>query len=137
MLSERAAANKAEFGWRTRESKLLDELETARGQRGTKRTAPDAVQDPGVVEDKVCLTQCAVELHTGPQQAATTTALLEDSLKRADKQSAPPPSFAADLDRLLRKYEVGDILQPLKKKGATEPPTPVSGSPRSQGLGAR
>ena len=94
-------------------------------------------RDPGVLEDKAWLAQCAVELRTGLQYAATATALLEDSLKRADKESAPPPSSAADLDRLLQKDEVGDILQPPKKKGATEPLTPVSGSPRSQGSGAR
>ena len=54
-------------------------------------------------------------------KAAMASALLEDSLKRAHKESAPPPSSAADLDPLLRKYEVGDILQPPKKQGATDP----------------
>ena len=55
LLSERAAANKSESGWRTREKKLLDEQETARGQHGTKRTAPEPVQDSAVPEDKaVC-----------------------------------------------------------------------------------
>ena len=80
--AERCAATKAESTWRTREKKLPDELEATRGQRGTKRTAPEvvAVQD-GVAEDKAWLTQCAVELRTGLQQAATATALLEDSLK--------------------------------------------------------
>ena len=120
LLAERATANKAESGWRSREKQLLDELEAARGQRGTKRTAPQPMQDSGVLEDKAWLTQCAVELRTGLHQAATATALLEDSLKRADKESAPPPASAQALDRLLKKYEVRDILQPPRKKGATE-----------------
>ena len=94
------------------------------------------MQDSVVPKDKAWLTQCAVELRTGLHQAATATALLEDSLKRADKESAPPVSSAEELDRLL-KYEVGDILQPPTKKGATEALTPVTGSPRSQGSGAR
>ena len=152
LLSERAAANKAESGWRTRERKLLDKLETARGQCGMKRTAPDAVQDPGVLEDKAWLTQCAVEWRTGLQQAATATALLEDSLKRADKESAPPLSSAADMDRLLRKYEVGDILQsPITISHGhhhhpitishhrlnVHPPTPPSTSPGPRSVGPR
>ena len=87
------------------------------------------------MEDKVWLTQCTVEWRTGLQQAATATARLEDSLKRADKEAAPPPSSAEGLDRLLKKYEVGDILQPLRKKGATEALTTVTGSPRSKDLG--
>ena len=36
--------------------KLLDELGTAHGQRGTKRTALEAAHDPGVLEDKAWLT---------------------------------------------------------------------------------
>ena len=92
LLSEGAAANKVESGWRNCERKLLDELETARRQLGTKCIAPDAVQNPDVLEDKAWLTQCAVELRTGLQQAARATALPEDSLKRADKESAPLPS---------------------------------------------
>ena len=57
--------HEAEYGWRTREKKLLDELEAARGQRGTKRTAPEALAVPeGFAEDKAWLTQCAVELRT-------------------------------------------------------------------------
>ena len=47
-------------------------------------------------------------------------ALLEDSLKRADKEFAPPPFSAEELDRVLNKYEVGDDLQPPRKKGASE-----------------
>ena len=39
LLAERATANKAESGWQTREKKLLNELEAARGQRGMRRTA--------------------------------------------------------------------------------------------------
>ena len=94
LLAERSAATKAEHGWRTREKKPLDELEAARGQRGTKRTAPEALGVPeGVAEDRAWLTQCAVELRTGLQQAATATALLEDSLKRVDREAAPPPSY--------------------------------------------
>ena len=56
-LAERSAATKAEAAWRTREKKLRDELEAARGQRGTKRTTPEppAVQE-GVAEDKAWLT---------------------------------------------------------------------------------
>ena len=134
LLPERSAATKAEHGWRTREKKLLDELEAARGQRGTKRTAPEAVAVPeGVAEDKAWLTQCAVELRTGLQQAATATALLEDSLKRVDKDAAPPPSSSAALDALLKKYDVGDIVQLPRKEGATEPGTPTAGAglPRS------
>ena len=111
LLAERSAATKAEHGWRTREKKLLDELEAARGQRRTKRTAPEAVAVPeGVAEDKSWLTQCAVELRTGLQQAATATALLEDSLKRVDKDAEPPPSSSAALAALLKKYDVRDIL---------------------------
>ena len=138
LLSERAVANKAEAGWGTCERKLLDDLVTARGQRWTNRTAPDAVQDPAVLEDKAWLTQCAIALRTGLQRAATATALLEDGLKRADKckVTAPPPSFAAHQDRLLHKYDVTNILQSSKKKGANEPLTSVGGSPRSQGSGA-
>ena len=108
-----------------------------RGQRGTKRTALEPVQGSGVLEDKAGLTQCAVELRTGLQQATTAPALLEDSLKRADKESVPPPSFAQAMDQLLKKYEVGDILQMPRKKGATEALTPTMGSPRSQGSGSR
>ena len=78
--------------------------------------------------------QCAVELRTGLQQAATATALPEDSLKRADKDSAPPSSYAQALDQLLKKYEVGDILQQARKKGATED---VAVSPRSPGSRSR
>ena len=93
LLAERSAAAKADHGWRTREKKLLDELEAARGHRGRKRTAPEAVALPeGVAEDKAWLTQCAVDLLTELQQAATATAVLEDSLKRVDKDAAPPPS---------------------------------------------
>ena len=99
---------------------MLDELESARGQPGTKRTAPEPEQDAIAAEDKAWLTQCAVELRTGLQQAATATVLLEDSLKRADKEAAPPPSSAEALDWLLKKYEVRDALQPPRKKGATE-----------------
>ena len=93
----------------------------------------------GVAEDKASLTQCAVELRTGLQQAATATALLEDSLKRVDKDAAPPPSSSTALDALLKKYDVGGILQPPRKKGATEPGSPAAGagSPRSQGCGVR
>ena len=117
LLAARSAATKAEAGWRTGEKKLLDELEAARGQRRTKRTAPEVVAVPeGVAEDKAWLTQCGVELQTGLQQAATATALLEESLKRVDKDAAPPPSSSAALDALLKKYEVGDILQPPRKK---------------------
>ena len=138
LLAERSAATKAEHGWRTREKKLLDKLEAARGQRGTKRTAPEALAVPeGVAEDKAWLKQCAVELRTGLQQAATATALLEDSLKRVDREAAPPPSSAEALDKLLKTYTVSDILQPPRKKGATEPGTPTGGSPRSQGSGVR
>ena len=70
LLSEHAAANKADSGWRTRERKLLDEVGTARGQRGRKLTARDAVEDPGVLEDKAWLTQCAIGWCMGLQQAA-------------------------------------------------------------------
>ena len=140
LLAERSAATWAESAWRIREKKLLDEREAARGQRGTKRTAPEpvsvAVQE-GVAEDKAWLTQCAVELRTGLQQAATATALLEDSLKRVAREAAPPPSSAEPLDKLLKTYTVRDILQPPRKKGATEPGTPTAGSPRSQGSRAR
>ena len=134
LLAERSATTKAEAAWRTREKKLLDELEAARGQRGMKRTAPEpvAVQE-GVAEDKAWLTQCAVELQTGLQQVATATALLKDSLKRVDREAAPPPSSAQASDKLLKDYPVGDILQPPRKKGPTEPGTPTAGSPRSQG----
>ena len=54
LLAERSTAGKAESGWRTREKKLLDEVEDARGQRGTKRTAPEPVslQHAGAAEDK-------------------------------------------------------------------------------------
>ena len=58
--------------------------------------------------------------------------MLEDSLKRADKEAAPPLSSSEALDALLKKYEVGDILQAPQKKGATEPLTPTGGSPLSQ-----
>ena len=135
LLAERSAATKAEAAWRTtREKKLLDQLEAARGQHGTKRTAPEAVAVPeGVPEDKAWLTQGAVELRTVLQPAATATALLEDSLKRVDMEAAPPLSSAAALDKLLQDYPVGDILQPPKKKGATEPGTPTAGA----GLGIR
>ena len=138
VLAERSAASKAEAAWRTREKELLDELEAARGQRGTKRTAPEpmGVQED-VTEDKAWLTQCAVELRTGLQQAATATALQEDNLKRVDREAVPPPSSAQALDKLLKDYPVGDILQPPRKNGATEPGTPTAGSPRSQGSGAR
>ena len=109
LLAERSAATKAEHGWRTREKKLVDELEAARGQRGTKRTALEALAMPeGVAEGKASLTQCAVELRTGLQQAATATALLEDSLKRVDTEAAPPPSSAEALDKLLKTYTVSD-----------------------------
>ena len=77
--------------------------------------------------DKAWLTQCAVELRTGLQQAATATAMLEDSLKRVDKEAAPPPSCSAPLDKLLKDYPVGDIVQPPRMKGATEPRTPTVG----------
>ena len=83
------------------------------------------------------LTQCAVELRLGLQQAATVTALLEDSLKRVDREAAPPPSSAEALDKVLKTYTVSDILQPPRKKGATEPGTPTGGSPRSLGSGVR
>ena len=43
LLAERSTATKAESAWPTREKKLLDGLEAARGQRGTKRTAPEPV----------------------------------------------------------------------------------------------
>ena len=43
LLADGSAAMKAEHGWRTREKKLLDKLEAARGPRGTKRTAPEAL----------------------------------------------------------------------------------------------
>ena len=126
LLAERSAATRAEHGWRTREKKLLDELEAAHGQRGTKLTAPEALAVPeGVVEDKAWLTQYAVELRTGLQQAATATALLEDSLKRVDREAAPPPSSAKALGKLLKTYTVNDIPQPPRKKGATEPGTPT------------
>ena len=141
LLAERSTASKGESAWRTREKKLLDELEGALGQRGTNRTAPEpvAVQDTGAAEDKAWLTQykCAIELRTGLQQAATATALLEDSLKRVDKEAAPPPSSSGALDALLKKYDGRDILQPPRKRGATEPGTPTGGSPRSQGSGSR
>ena len=67
LLAERSAATKAEAAWRTlEEKKLLDELEAACGQRGTKRTAPEPVAvHEGVAEDKAWLTQCALELRTG------------------------------------------------------------------------
>ena len=105
LLAERTAATQAERGWRVREKKLQEDLDTARGsQCGTKHSwlSPSPVEDPGVVEDKHWLTQHAVELRTGLQQAATATALLEDSLKRADRESRPPPSTVAELDKLLR-----------------------------------
>ena len=128
LLAERTAATKTEGAWRSREKKLLDELEAARGQRGTKRTAPEAAAVPeGVAEDKAWLTQCAVELRTGLQPSAVATALLEDSLKRVDGEAAPPPSSVQALDQLLKHYPVGDILQPPRKKGATEPGTPTAG----------
>ena len=57
LLAERSAATKAEAALRTREKKLLDMLEAARGQRGTKRTAPEAAVVPeAVAEDKAWLT---------------------------------------------------------------------------------
>ena len=91
LLAERSAATKAEHGWRTREKKLLDELEAARRQRGTKRTAPEALAVlEGVAEDKAWQTQCAVELRTGPQQAAMATALLEGP--QASRQGGCAPS---------------------------------------------
>ena len=71
------------------------------------------------------------------QQAATATALLEDSLKRADKEVAPLPSFAEALDAPLKKYEVGDILPPPRKKGATEPLDPNRGVAAVQRGGRR
>ena len=122
-------ATKGESAWRTRERKLLDELEAAGGQRGTKCTAPEhgAVQDTGAAEDKAWLTQCAVELRMGLQQAATATALLEDSLKQADKEAAPPPSSSGALDAPPKKCAVGDILQSPRKKGATRPGIPTGG----------
>ena len=120
LLAERGIASKSESVWRTREKKLLDELEAGRGQLGTKRTAPEPVQDTSVEEDKAWLTQCAVELRTGVQQAAIAKALLEDCLRRADKESMPPPSSAEAVDRLMKKYEIGDILRLPRKKGATE-----------------
>ena len=60
----------------------MDKLEVAYGQRGTKHTPPDpvAVQE-SAAEDKAGLTQCAANLGTGLQQAATARVLLEDSLK--------------------------------------------------------
>ena len=67
----------------------------------------------GVAEDKAWLKQCAVELRTGLQQAATATALQEECLKRVDNDAAPPPSSSAVLDALL-------------KKGAPEPGTPTA-----------
>ena len=66
-------------------------------------------------------------MRTGLQQAATATAPLEDSLKKVDKEAAPPPSSSAALDKLLKDYPVGDILQPPRKKGATEPGTQTGG----------
>ena len=139
LLAERSTATKGESPWRTREKKLLDELEPVCGQRGMKRTAPElvVVYDTGAAEDKAWLMQCAVELRTGLQQAETATPLMEDSLKRADKEAVPPPSSSAALDARLKKYDVGDILQRPRKKGATEPGTPTGGSQRSQGLRCR
>ena len=102
-------------------------MEAARGERGTKRTAPQLVQDSGFLEDNARLTQCAVVMRTGLQQVATATPLLEDSLERADKDFAPHPSPAHALDQLLTKYEVGGMLQPPRKKGATEAVAPVTG----------
>ena len=61
---------------------------------------------PGEVDGGV-----AVELRTGLQQAATAMALPEDSLRRADKESVPPPSSAQGLDWLLNKYEVLPLEQ--------------------------
>ena len=94
LMAERTTSTKRASAWRSREKNLLGELEAVRGQRGTKRTAPEpvAVQDTGAAEDKAWLTQCAVELRTGQQQGATATAVVEDSLKRVDKEAAPPPS---------------------------------------------
>ena len=122
----------------TREKKLLDELQAVRGQRRPKRTAPEplAMHDTCAAENKAWLTQCAVELGTGLLQTVTATALLEDCLKQVDKEAVPPPSSSAALEALLKKYIVGDILQPLRNKGATEPGTPTGGSPRSQESGA-
>ena len=54
LLAQRGTASKSESGWRTRAKKLLDELQAARGQRGTKRTAPEPVQDASVLEDIWC-----------------------------------------------------------------------------------
>ena len=116
-------ATKAESAWRSREKKLLDELEAARWRRGTKRPAPEpvAVQE-GVAEDKAWLTQCAIELRTGLQQAVTAMALLEDSLKGVDTEEVPPPSSAEALDQLLKTYPVGDIPQhPRKEQLRPEP----------------
>ena len=139
LLSEHAPVNnlKSESGWRTRETKRLDELESVCGQRGTKCTAPEPVQDSGVHDDNAWPTHCAVELRTGLQQAATARVVLQDILKRADKESAPPPSSEEEVDRLSKKYEVGDILRLPGKKGATGALTPVTGSPQSQGFGVR
>ena len=106
----------------------MDELGAARGQRGTKRPAlePVAVQETAA-EDKAWLTHCALELRTGLQQAATARAPLEDSLKKVDKEAVPAPSSSTALDKLLKDYPVGDILQPPRKKGATDPGTPTGG----------
>ena len=52
LLVKRAAPNKWESGWPTSETKLLDELETAPGQRGMKRTVPEPVPHSDVLEDK-------------------------------------------------------------------------------------
>ena len=43
LLAGCSTATKGEAAWRTREKKLLDEVEAAHGQRGTKRTAPEPV----------------------------------------------------------------------------------------------
>ena len=82
MRGEGAGRPAAGGAQRSRGPRRRGEPEAARGQRGTKRTAPESLALPeGVAEDKAWLTQRAVELRRGLQQAATATALLEDSLK--------------------------------------------------------
>ena len=61
------------------------------------------MQDASAAEDKAWLTQCAVELRTRLQQAATVTGLTEESLKRADKEAALPPFSTEAPDALLKK----------------------------------
>ena len=136
LLSERATASKGESGWQTRKKKLPDELDSVRGHHGTGVHRSSTCVGLGCSEDKAWPTQCAVELRTGLLPAATTTALLEDSLKQAVKECAPLPSDAQALDQLLKKYEVGDILQPPRTKGATEALALVMGSPQSKGCGS-